>query len=196
MTVLELITEIRKDRIFYDDSGGGVTFSGGEPLMQFEFLRAVLTACRGEGIHTALDTCGHAPREQLLAAASLADLVLYDLKMMDTGRHRHYTGVDNGRILENLVALGREHSRIWLRVPVIPGINDVADEWEQIARFAAGIPGIQRLCLLPYHALGLHKNQRLGRTYRLAETAAPGPERLEEIARLFRQAGFEVITGG
>lgn len=195
MTTRETLAEIRKDRIFYEESGGGVTLSGGEPLLQFEFVRSVLQACREEGIHTALDTCGHAPREQLLAAAALADLVLYDLKMMNDAAHVRFTGVSNARILDNLAALGRGHCRIWVRVPVIPGVNDDAAELEGMARFAAGVPGVEQVCLLPYHELGMHKSQRLGRPYRMDGVGTPGPERLEAMARRFRQAGLEVMIG-
>jgi pyruvate formate lyase activating enzyme len=195
MTTRDLLAEVRKDRIFYDESGGGVTLSGGEPLMQPEFLQSVLRACRDDGIHTAIDTCGYAPQEQLLAAAALADLVLYDLKMMSDAGHVRFTGVSNTRILDNLVALGERHHRIWVRVPVIPGVNDSGEELERMARFAAGVPGVRRLCLLPYHELGSQKSRRLGRPYRMDGTAVPGPERLEAMAKLFREAGLEVTTG-
>jgi pyruvate formate lyase activating enzyme len=195
MTVGQVLAEVRKDRVFYDESGGGVTLSGGEPLMQFEFLQSVLRACRDEGIHTAIDTCGYAPAEQLLAAAGLADLVLYDLKMMDDARHVRFTGVSNTQILDNLVALSDRHCRVWIRVPVIPGVNDREEDLKRLARFAAGIPGVRRVCLLPYHELGKQKSLRLGRPYRMSGAAVPKPERLEAMARLFRQAGLEVMTG-
>jgi pyruvate formate lyase activating enzyme len=195
MTTRDVLAEVRKDRIFYDESGGGVTLSGGEPLMQSGFVQDLLQASRDDGIHTAIDTCGYAPQEQLLAAAALADLVLYDLKMMDDVRHTRFTGVSNVPILENLVALGRRHHQIWIRLPVIPGVNDSATELESMAQFAAGVAGIRRVCLLPYHELGMHKSRRLGRSYRLDGTAIPRPEQLEEIARPFQQAGLEVMTG-
>jgi len=191
----EVLAEVLKDRLFYDDSGGGVTFSGGEPLMQSGFLRSLLRACRQDGLHTAIDTCGYVPQEELLETARWADLVLYDLKMMDSERHRRYTGVPNDRILDNLAALGREHGQIWIRVPVIPGVNDRDVELESMAHFAAGVPGVRRVCLLPYHELGLHKRSRLGQPYRLKGITTPDPRQLEETARPFRQAGLEVVIG-
>ena len=156
------MTEVLKDRLFYDDSGGGVTISGGEPLVQPEFLMGLLAACRTRGVHTAVDTSGYAPRGQLLAAAGLTDLFLYDLKTMDDERHLECTGVSNATILENLAALGRVHDNIWLRIPIIPGFNDDAGQLEAAARLAASIPAVRQVSLLPYHATGTHKAQRLG----------------------------------
>ncbi|HOW71525.1 MAG TPA: glycyl-radical enzyme activating protein [Phycisphaerae bacterium] len=195
MTTPQVLTEIRKDRIFYEESGGGVSLSGGEPIMQHDFARNVLHACRDEGIHTAIDTSGYAPQEQLLAAAELADLVLYDLKLMDDARHVRYTGVSNATILENLLALSRRHRTIWIRVPLIPAVNDDPTELASIARFAADVPGVRRLCLLPYHELGVHKSRRLGRPYRMTGTRAPDPEQLEQAARVLQTAGLEVMIG-
>lgn len=195
MTVPQVLAEIRKDRIFHEDSGGGVSLSGGEPVIQYEFVRSLLLACRDEGIHTAIDTSGYAPREQLVAVAGLADLVLYDLKLMDDTRHVHFTGVSNAFILDNLLALGHRHRNIWLRVPLIPGVNDDAAELASMARFATRVPGIRRLCLLPYHELGMHKSRGLGRPYRMNGTKAPSPEQLEQAAEVFRTAGLEVMIG-
>lgn len=195
MTAGEVLAEVRKDRIFHEESGGGVTFSGGEPLVQFEFLRELLGACRAEGIHTALDTCGHAPIDQLLAAGRLANLVLYDLKMVDEARHRNYTGVSSGRIIDNLRALGKAHENIWLRIPVIPGINDDDLSMDAAARLAASIGGVRRVCLLPYHGTGTAKLQRLGWPDRMKGTQPPSADELETTARRFRRLGLEVTTG-
>ncbi len=196
MTVAEALAEILKDRVIYDESGGGATFSGGEPLMQPEFLLTLLDACHQEGIHTALDTCGYAPREQLLTAARLANLILYDLKIMDDRRHRECTGVSNRLILENLEALGRAHANIWIRVPLIPGFNDDGDALESIARFAGSVEGVRQVNLLPYHETGLHKFARLGRTYRPGMLPPPSAESLQHAAEAFRAVGLAVHTGG
>jgi pyruvate formate lyase activating enzyme len=196
MTVAEVVGEVLRDRIFYDDSGGGVTFSGGEPLQQFPFLMALLRASREQGVHTAVDTCGFAPREELLAVAPLTDLFLYDLKIMDPARHEELTGISNAPVLENLEALGRIHGEIWIRVPVIPGINDDDGNLEATARFAATIEGVRRVHLLPYNRAGIQKFRRLGKTYQLAEIVPPSPERMEELAGRFRSYGFETGTGG
>jgi pyruvate formate lyase activating enzyme len=196
MTTAQTLAEIRKDRIFHEDSGGGATFSGGEPLMQFDFLCDLLGACRAEGIHTALDTCGHAPRSQLLAAAALSDLVLYDLKAMDDARHTRFTGVSNERILDNLRALGAAHSNLWVRIPIIPGLNDDDADLDAAARFAASIPAARRVCLLPYHPTGAAKFRRLGQKYCLDHVVPPSPQRLEQIAQRFKDLGLNVTTGG
>lgn len=195
MTVPEVLAEVSRDRVFFEESGGGLSLSGGEPVMQFDFVRCLLRACREEGIHTAIDTSGYALWEQLLAVAELADLVLYDLKLMDSERHVRYTGVSNAVILENLVALGCRHDAIWIRVPVIPGVNDDPAELQSMARFAAGVTGVRRLCLLPYHELGGHKSRSLGRPYRMNGTATPNAEQLDRAAQVFRNAGLDVMIG-
>jgi len=187
---------VLQDRVFYEESGGGVTFSGGEPLTQPAFLKGLLAACRGEGLKTALDTCGFACTDVLLEAAGMSDLVLYDLKLMDEARHRQYTGVSNGPILANLRALAQAHGNIWLRVPVIPGINDREEDWEAAAELAAGLPGVRRVNLLPYHKFGLFKSRRMRHAYALESVEPPTPERMERAAGIFRERGLEVKIGG
>ena len=196
MDVNEVLAEVLRDRVFYEESGGGVTFSGGEPLLQHAFLREALAACRSNGLHTAVDTSGYAPRAHLLELAPLVDLFLYDLKLMDPERHRQLTGIPNEPILENLRALGAVHRDIRVRIPVIPGVNDDEAELEAAARFAAGVPGVQAVELLPYHRAGMQKFERLGREYRLADVASPSPERVEELAELFRAHGLVTTSGG
>jgi pyruvate formate lyase activating enzyme len=196
MNAAEVLAEVLKDRVFYEESGGGVTFSGGEPLRQPRFLQALLQACRDAGLHTAVDTCGFAPKEDLLAAAPLADLFLYDLKFMDESRHARFTGASNVSILDNLRALGDIHGNIWIRVPIIPGLNDSARELEALARCAASVPGVRQVNVLPYHGAGAYKSPRVGRAYRLQETAPPSPEYMEDVAARFRGHGLSVRIGG
>jgi pyruvate formate lyase activating enzyme len=196
MSVDEVLAEVLKDRLFYDDSGGGATFSGGEPLMQPEFLAGLLTACRAQGIHTAVDTSGYAPKEQLLAAAGQTDLFLYDLKTMDDQRHRQATGVSNAVILENLVALSRVHGNIWLRIPIVPGLNDDAGQLEAAARLAASLPAVRRVSLLPYHPTGIHKSRWLEREHPFGEVSPPSPQAMEQAAERFRALGLIIHTGG
>jgi pyruvate formate lyase activating enzyme len=179
--ISEIMAAVLQDRVFYEESGGGVTFSGGEPLAQPEFLK---------------DTCGFACTDVLLDVAGLANLVLYDLKLMDEARHRQYTGVSNGPILANLQALAQAHQNIWLRVPVIPGINDREEDWEAAAGFAAGLQGIRQVNLLPYHKLGLFKPRRRSHPETLENAATPGPEQMERAAEIFRQCGLTVKLGG
>jgi len=187
---------VRRDRIFYEESGGGVTFSGGEPLAQPGFLKALLETCRSEGLHTAVDTCGFACTDILLDVARLTNLILFDLKLMDEARHRQFTGVSNAPILANLRALAQAHQNIWLRVPVIPGINDLEKDWQQAAEFAADVCGISQVNLLPYHKLGLFKSRRARHPSSLESIEPPSPERMERAAEVFRHRGLDVKIGG
>ncbi len=196
MTVPEVMAEVLKDRIFYEESGGGVTISGGEPLVQPRFLTGLLEACRSARLHTGLDTTGFGCTETLLETARLADLVLYDLKVMDESRHRRLTGVSNRGILENLQALDQRHSNIWIRLPVVPGFNDDEENLRQTARFVAGLRHVSLVDLLPFHRTGLHKFERLGLTHSLDGVSAPSAEQMERAAGLFRAAGLKVQIGG
>lgn len=196
MTSAAVVMEVLKDRLFYDDSSGGVTFSGGEPLAQPEFLKELLEAFRSRGIHTTVDTCGYAPREQLLSIMDLTDLFLYDLKLMDDARHRQFTSVSNGLILENLRLLGDRHRNIWIRVPVIPGVNDDDANAEAMAEFVASIPGVRQVNLLPYHNTAITKFKRLQQPYTLGDITGPTPEWLEHIRLKFQAHGLAAKTGG
>jgi pyruvate formate lyase activating enzyme len=196
ITVEEVMAEVLRDRVFYEDSGGGVTFSGGEPLTQLKFVQALLEACRAQGLHTALDTCGFGCTEHLLTLAQLANLVLYDLKVMDDARHRELCGVSNAPILENLRALARVHPHIWIRVPVIPGCNDDEANLEALARFTAGLAGVRQVNLLPFHRAGAQKARRVGQPVHLEATSQPSSQRMEQLAKKFRAVGLEVRVGG
>jgi len=196
MSVPEVVEAVWQDRVFYEESGGGVTFSGGEPLLQFEFLRASLEACRARGLRTAVDTCGLAPTDHLLAIAPLADLFLYDLKFIDAAKHQHYTGGPNDLILENLRALGRVHGQIWVRVPVIPGISDDAAGLQATARFAAAIPGVRQVNLLPFHRTGLQKLHGLGRASPVPEVQPPSALALANALAIFQDLGLPAKVGG
>jgi len=194
-TVDQLVAILQRDRAYWG-SRGGVTFSGGEPLMQPGFLLEALGLLRAEGVHTALDTCGFAPRADLLAAAGLASLVLYDLKLMDEERHRAATGQSNRIILENLKALAEVHEEIRIRVPVIPGLNDDLANLEATADFLASLAGARRVDLLPYHRTGEAKFARLGLDYALSDLRSPTPQRLEALAAVFRDRGLDTTAGG
>ncbi len=188
--VEELVEEVLRDRIFFDESGGGVTFSGGEPLVQAPFVGRAMDALRARGVHTALDTCG-LPAERLLETAARADLVLFDLKHMDGPLHRRWTGVDNGEILAGLAALARAHGNVRVRVPVVPGVNDDDANLEATARFVATLPGAA-VDLLPYHGTGAAKFARLGRSYALDGVQPPSPGRMRELAGRFGNHGIKV----
>jgi len=192
----ELLKEALADRMFFEESGGGVSFSGGEPFQQVEFLLAALEACRGQGLHTVVDTSGLAETASLLAAARWTDLFLYDLKLIDSGRHAEFTGVCNELILDNLRALSVAGARLWIRVPFIPGVNDRDCDLEALARFVIDLPGPPSVRLLPYHETALHKFRALGQTYRLNHVSSPSSERLQEAAALFHRYGLEAHVGG
>ncbi len=197
MTVEEVMQRLEKDRLFYDESGGGITLSGGEPLDQPAFCRALLSRCREVEIHTALDTCGQASEETLLSVAALADLILYDLKLMDPERHRSYTGASNERILSNLRRLDRLNKRVWLRIPLIPGINDDAKTLREMAGFVAELRSVERVQVLPYHRAGLKKYERLERPAPTARLAPPSPQAVEQaVARLRRKTAVPLQIGG
>ncbi len=192
MSAEAVMTEILKDKIFYDESGGGATFSGGEPLTQAAFVLALLQACKAHGIRTALDTCGFGCTEDLLALGRLADLVLFDVKLMDEARHRQHCGVPNAPILANLRALAEVHEQIWLRVPVIPGVNDDAANLAAIAQLAASLPRVRQVSLLPYHHTGLSKHARVGHKYAHADLKPPTDERMSAARDIFRGHGVDV----
>ena len=195
LTVGELVAEIERDLIFFEESGGGVTLSGGEPLAQPRFVAALLAACRGRGIRTALETCGYAPGGVFLNLALRADLVLFDLKLMDPARHKHYTGVSNRRILANLEQLVVRGRPVTVRIPVIPGINDADDEIRQFARYLSELPARQ-VELLPYHHIGAGKYKRLGLPYRLPDAPQPTAEDLARFGDPLARAGLNVRVRG
>lgn len=194
--VVDLVKEIARDRIFFEGSGGGVTFSGGEPFNQPEFLVSVLGACKELGLHTAIDTCGVASRGHLLEAARFTDLFLFDLKLMDEQGHRHFTGVSNREILANLKALDRVRAKLWIRVPIIPGVNDGPENLEAAALFAAGIRSALQVNLLPYHRIGISKFDRLGREASLADISPPDDEAMSKARVIFERAGLNTVIGG
>ena len=197
MTVAEVVASVMRDRMFFEDSGGGVTFSGGEPLGQPEFLKSLLTAFRAREIRTAVDTAGLCPPRALLEVAALTDLFLFDLKCIDAEKHLQGTGVDNRGVLDNLERLAAAHDNIWIRVPVVPGFNDSLEEMNAIARRAAGYGAVRQVCLLPYHASWAAKPERFGRELPEDARLAPPPvELMERFARLFRAQGLETSIGG
>jgi pyruvate formate lyase activating enzyme len=201
-TVAEVLAEVRRDRVFYEESSGGVTFSGGEPLLQHEFLCEMLDACREEGLHTAVDTCGFAPREQFAAVAERTDLFLYDLKIVDPEQHAAAVGVSNEWILANLRALADGSAaagaspdgrpRIWIRVPIVPGITDDAANLAAIAELVAGLDRVERVDLLPYHRLGAEKTRLLRRTAAPVTADPPTLAHMIAAADLFRGKGVKV----
>ncbi len=194
--VTEILEAVERDRPFYDESGGGVTFSGGEPLLQWRFLVACLEAARRRGLHTAVDTSGFASVSVIRAVAAWTDLFLYDLKVLDAARHLAFTGVPLEPILRNLRALDRAGTRIWLRVPFVPGYTDDEANLTALGTFAAGLRHTRQLHLLPYHRLGADKYARLGRPDHLGAVEPPTTAVVEGAATYLRTFGLDVRVGG
>ncbi len=197
VTVEEVASMVEKERIFFDQSGGGVTFSGGEPLRQPEFLLALLERCGEQALHRTVDTCGFATTETLLKIAKHTDHFLYDIKLMDSKRHKIWTGVGNEKILENLKILAATDASLTLRIPLIQGVNDDDENIEKTAAFVSELAGEKKLVnLLPYHNIAAHKYQKLGQTYDSVDLAETNSEQQEQIIAKF--AGFDVkaVVGG
>jgi pyruvate formate lyase activating enzyme len=196
MTVAQVMAQIERDAAFYDESGGGVTYSGGEPFFQPDFLGALLRESKEREIHTAVDTSGYVPWHVLDQLRGYVDLFLYDLKVLDGEAHRSFTGMSNTLILSNLQALSRQGQAIIIRVPIIPGLNDNAETIQQLGAYVAGLPRVDALAILPYHRAGVEKYRRLNLDYRLAEICSPSDERMAEIAHVLEGFGFPVRIGG
>jgi len=196
MSAEQLLAEVDRDRVFYEESDGGVTFSGGEPLAQAEFLLECLGACKQRGLHTAVDTAGYAPAETLWRVARLTDLFLYDLKLMDDARHREHLGVSNTLILDNLRGLCERGFPTWLRLPLIPGINDDEPNLAATADFVGALKGPPPVHLLPYHRIGSTKYEQLGLRYSLPGIDPPTDAMLAAVVRRLRARGLDVKIGG
>ena len=183
-TVDEVFDVILRDKVFYDSSGGGVTFSGGECMLRIDFLEAILRKCRGAGIHTALDTAGNAPWESFERIIPYTDLFLYDVKCISDDRHTEGTGVSNKQILDNLKKLSDESScEIMIRIPVVPGFNSDDGEMQKISRFIKGIRH-KSVELLPYHSMGNFKYEALGRDF--TEYDEPGADEIDRLQNLIK----------
>jgi pyruvate formate lyase activating enzyme len=192
----DLVRSISRDIPFYDQSGGGVTFSGGEPLAQPDFLLAALKQCGELEIHRAVDTSGYAESGTLLSAARHTDLFLYDLKLVDPQMHRTHTGVDNHRILSNLRMLSESGASIVVRIPLIPGVNDDSESIDLAGEFIAGLPHPHAVDLLPFHPAARAKYAKFGLGYRGEQIAPPRPERVAEAVRRLTDVGLKVHIGG
>lgn len=190
--VEQVMSEVLRDMPFYESSSGGVTFSGGEPLMQHRFLLDLLHACREKELHTVLDTSGFAAWEVLDSLHDYVDLFLFDLKMMDDDRHIQYTGVSNKLILSNLKQLAESGSAIYIRIPLIPGINDDEENLRRSGEFIRALPNIVGVELMGYHDLAAAKYEALGMDYLLKETKAPNKLHLNQCAHILEQAGLQV----
>jgi pyruvate formate lyase activating enzyme len=193
MAVAEVLAEVEKDRAYYDDSGGGVTFSGGEPALQGDFLAALLRESKARGLRTAVDTAGHVPWETLAALLPHTDLFLVDVKAFEEETHRAGTGAGNRRILENVRRLASSGVELRIRIPVIPGFNAHATELGKIACCLAGLERVPSVELLPFHHLGGGKYESLGCAYPSQAIQPPSDEAMAGFLRLFLERGITAM---
>lgn len=197
IVLADLLKELAKEQVFMDESGGGVTFSGGEPLMQSTFLSEALKACKEAGMHTAVDTSGYARWEILEEVAAYTDLFLFDLKMMDDTLHQQYTGVSNERILSNLKALSALGKTIWIRLPMVEQVTFSDSNIQQTLDFLKLLPHKpQSVDLLPYHNTASHKYERFSIENQFDGMKSLSKTELENTRKLFEQEGFSVKIGG
>ena len=182
-TVDEIFAEVIKDKAFYESSGGGVTFSGGECMLQVNSLVGILKKCKGSGIHTAVDTAGHVPFASFEKILPYTDLFLYDIKIFDRQKHKQYVGAGNELILENLKKLFMAGAKIWIRIPVIPDINDCVEEMQAIKEFLSECGKPEKIELLPYHAMGENKYRAIGKEPQIYKT--PDTEKMKQLKDIF-----------
>lgn len=195
----EIVKEVLKDSVFFR-KGGGVTLSGGEALMQSKFAAEILKSLKSLCVHTAVETCGYVDYSDIEAVRPYCDLFLYDIKETDTDKHRQYTGAGNERIIENLLRLGQTEAKIWIRMPVIVGMNDNEKDISDIAFIAGKIKNLERIELLPYHNLGVSKYEKLGKSYTISRDLNPPAQEYlyrlkEKIEERLIKKEIQVIVG-
>lgn len=191
----ELMAILRKDVVFYDQSGGGVTFSGGEPMEQVDFLHETLQLCRREGIHTVVDTCGSASRKAFIKIAGVADLFLFDIKLMDAGLLGKYTSARVGTILDNLEYLMDSGARVMIRIPLIPGITSTPDNLGKIAAYLEKFDPLPEVQLLPYHRTAEGKYEKLNMVNKMKGAPDISGEEISRSYELFKSYGYPVKLG-
>lgn len=194
-TVGALVAKIEQDALFFRNSGGGVTVSGGEPARQFEFTRNLLLACKERAIHTAMETTGYARWKVLAALAEVTDLLLYDVKFVDSTQHLRHTGVPNRLILDNLRKLAASACKIQVRVPCIPGLNDAPEQIHATAKLVADCH-IEQIALLPYNSAAGAKYEWLGQTYKMQGLETQSEQYMARLADICRDTGLDVQVGG
>ena len=188
----DLLDELFKDIPFYETSGGGITISGGEPLFQNKFVFNLLRDCKKENVHTALDTCGYGNWSEFKEILKYTDLILYDIKIINAEKSKKYTGVSNKLILDNLRKVSKiRSSSLIIRLPLIPGVNDSAEDIYELLNFLKSI-SFKRIDIVPYHKLGISKYKMLGRKYQLIETERPEKNYIDSIKLSIAEKGFKV----
>jgi len=195
MTVEEVLEIVEKDSAYYKNSGGGVTFSGGEATAQADFLVSCLQRCQESGIHTAVDTSGLFSSSVLDQLLPCVDLFLFDIKQMDPEKHKQYTGVDNRRMMENLHLINQAGKPVWLRIPIVPGYTDSEENMIEIANLAKIYKNIQKVCLLPYNAAAGAKYLTIGQTYTLEQLQPCPQEKMENLSNIFTSLDIPTEIG-
>jgi pyruvate formate lyase activating enzyme len=196
VSVDDLMAEIEKDTVFYDESGGGVTFSGGEPLLQADFLHRCLQRCAQREIHAAVDTCGYADWRDFEAILDRVDLFLFDLKIIDDARHRRFCGVSNHRVLENLQRLAGAGAPLRIRFPVVPGMTDDPENLRQVSEFVRSLGRVNGVDILPFHRTADGKYLRLGIDNPMAGVPALSRQDVLPVAEQFSARGLSTTVGG
>jgi pyruvate formate lyase activating enzyme len=196
VTPEEVMREIEKDFVYYDESDGGVTFSGGEPLSQADFLVDLLALCKARGIRTAVDTCGYLAHDIFRMVAANVDLFLYDLKIIEDCRHTEFTGYSNQSIHENLRWLADNERPVIVRFPLLPGINDDEENVGALAILVSSLSNRYPVDVLPYHKAGVDKYARLDKEHRLPELDPPTEERIEQVVRQLKEYELQVTVRG
>lgn len=195
MSVQQIVKELKKDATTYRRSGGGITLSGGEPLVQYTFAAELLKACKAQGWHTAMETTGVGTDEAVDTVIPYVDTVLLDIKHMDGQQHKTYTGITNEAVRKNAPRISRISQTV-VRIPVIPGFNCTADDIRAIAEFSRTLTDVRTIHLLPYHSFGENKYELMGMAYSLKDVKQLKPEDLEEYQAMVKTYGFECIIGG
>jgi pyruvate formate lyase activating enzyme len=195
MSVEEVVKEIERDMAFYEESEGGVTFSGGEPLLQPDFLEALLHECSDRGIHTTLDTSGYALQSVIARVRDKVDLFLFDIKSMDEAKHKKYTGVSNRLVLRNLQRLVKDGFEVAVFMPIIPGVNDDEENIRRTGEFISSLQNVEYVSLLPYHNAGVDKYKNMGRTYNFKKLQSPSGQKMSMIRKNLEAFGLKVRIG-
>ena len=195
-SISQLVNEIEKDRIFFDQSGGGVTFSGGEPLSQPGFLFDLINKCKKNDIHTCVDTSGYAPLDAFKKICQKIDLVLFDIKIINDDKHKQYTGVSVKPVLDNLKFLATTNTAVKIRIPLIPDITDTNDNINGIISFLTSLKRFKDVCLLPFHNTGEGKYETLGVKNHLKGLKPCSKIKTDQIKKKFTDNGFNITIGG
>ena len=195
-TVEELIREVEKDIVFFEESGGGVTISGGEPLLQYDFAFGFLKECKDREVHTCVDTTGYTTEEKIRGISQVTDLFLLDNKHIDDGKNRIHSGTSNKQILHNLHVLDEMEKDVWIRFPLIPDINDDEGDILRLMDMLSKLRNSYPIHILPYHKIGSHKYEKFGMEYKMNSISEPDKDQITAIAESFESNGFEAIVGG